>query len=83
MRIVEVEWDDSVTHSTPWVSPDDLKLDGLAMRCTSVGYLVHQTPEAVVLAQSASFSRAGEVEEYGQPITIPRVAITKGPTELS
>lgn len=71
--LVEVEWVDSHVHDR-WVSPEKILETQLA-RCRSVGYLVQDTEEFVTIAQSLGVRPDGEVEEYGQPITIPRVAL--------
>lgn len=78
---VEVEWVDSVTASSNWSTLRDLKRDG-ARRCTSVGYLVNETEDVLTLAQSLGYDEIEEAEEFGQPITIPRVALLSEPREL-
>lgn len=81
MKIVSLEWDDSVVAGARWISPDDL-VDS-SMRCTTVGYLVSENEKSITVAQSISWSGDGEVEELGQPITIPRVALTKPMQQLN
>ncbi len=80
MRLVEVEWVDAHVHDR-WVGADELRETAPA-RCVSVGYLVQDEPEFITLAQSIGTKVAGGVEEYGQPITIPRAALTGEPREL-
>lgn len=80
LPIVEVEWVDSHVHDR-WVTPADLEDTGVA-RCSTVGYLIQDSPLHVTVAQSVGTKVLGDVEEYGQPITIPRVALTGEPRRL-
>ena len=80
MRLVEVEWVDAHVHDR-WVGADELRETAPA-RCVSVGYLAQDESEFITLAQSIGTKVAGGVEEYGQPITIPRAALTGEPREL-
>src|SRR6266540_6057098 len=73
VRLVEVEWVDAHVHDR-WVGADDLRETAPAL-CVSVGYLAQDEPEFITLAQSIGTKVAGGVEEYGQPITIPRAAL--------
>lgn len=72
MRLVEARWVDSHVHAR-WVAVDAVT-DTRAARCRSVGYLVDESEDAITLAQSVGDGPEG-ADEYGQPLTIPRVAL--------
>lgn len=77
-RRVEFDWVDSGGHDGPWDSfdrvVDVVNRDGPLM-CHTVAYLIHETPDTVTVAQSLTFDR-DRISLVGQPLTIPRVAIT-------
>lgn len=77
--IVEVEWVDSHVHDR-WVSLEELAKTKLA-RCVSIGYLIQDEPAFITLAQSQGKDDE-KIEEVGQPITIPRAALTGEPRRL-
>lgn len=68
---MEVEWVDSF-GSPHWVSPDDIP-DLLAhLPALSVGYLVSDTSEAIVLVMGV-----GGQEQHLNQMAIPRPAVKK------
>lgn len=80
-RMVEVEWLDSVTIGDGWITRDDLQRlarDPAAMRHRTVGYLIDEGDEYLLLVGSAA-DDGGTVSGTMQ---IPRVAILGGPYEL-
>lgn len=73
MPVVWIEWEDSCSHSG-WQDADDACRDHAAgpMICQSVGWLLHQDAQQLVVAQSRN--------EHGQVadrIAIPRVAVRR------
>lgn len=79
MKRVYVEWVDSASDG-PWVDPDALEIAAakqLGMRCHSLGFLAREDDVSLTLATSYNLDKHGEVAEWGQATTIPKVAITK------
>lgn len=70
MRIVLVEWDDTVTHSAGWTPKDSEGGDNIATPCVSVGLLEDGNCE-ITLWQSIN------PRMKAQAITIPRGCIKK------
>ncbi len=67
-----VEWHDSCTHmgwhrSLPCLNPS---------YCRSVGWLIHEGPETIVIAGHIADEDDGTMQHGGE-MTIPRLAITK------
>lgn len=73
MRLVEVEWIDSVSHcDKPWHSRQELS-DGLdTLTCWTAGYLFHENDEHLTVTLSWGEGEDGEV---GMALTIPRRCI--------
>jgi hypothetical protein len=70
-----VEWVDSSSEGGPWVSPDEL--DGKAVTCCSVGYVARDDDDTLTLAQSYHLEDDGAVGQWGHPLSIPKVSITR------
>lgn len=72
MRIVEVEWLDSVSEGR-WHPKDDAIREATrdVMLHRSVGYLVHETDELILLAGS----RGEDGANVADTMQIPRVAV--------
>lgn len=72
MRLIEIEWEDSVTHSGgPWQDKDELKTSAKPAACSTAGYLFHEDDHALTVVLSF-----GE-DEVGVGITIPRSAVLR------
>lgn len=71
MRIVKVDWEDITSHSG-WHHVSD---NGLLL-ISSVGYLVAQSKDNILLAQSLS----PENDRIAESLTIPRSVIRKTTT---
>ncbi len=69
MPVVEVEWIDSWAHGG-WQDPEDV--DGTPLKCRSVGYLLKNGPNTVVLALSQH-----EGGSVGDVLTIPSRCVTE------
>lgn len=79
MEIRYVEWLDSSSTSS-WTPLSELK-DTTVARCISVGFVVAESEEAVVLMQSFEPARDDDHRDFGDhTITIPKFAITKQTT---
>lgn len=74
-EILYVEWVDSA--GTPgWCSKEEIDHSKNIMPIRSVGFLVHDTKDALVLALNHSHGeRIGR--PFGELMTIPKIAITK------
>jgi hypothetical protein len=70
--ILWIKWTDSWSDSG-WVSSERCKAD--IIYCESVGFLVDETKDAVVLAENRAASDG--MKPYGDLIHIPKVAIIK------
>jgi hypothetical protein len=69
MRYAYVEWVDSV-HMDAWNPADELEDARPEVSC---GILVKETPDLITLA----LSHAPATDEYGQVVSIPKVAVKK------
>lgn len=78
-RIVEVEWEDTLTRHA-WSSKDDLPTQ--AWQIHSVGYVARDDKAGLVLVESRGESGTKISRDYGCATFIPRSAIRKV-TELS
>lgn len=75
-----VEWADSRQPTNKWARLDDTERHGFC-RCYSVGFLVQEDNDAIVLAANVA-----DIEEEAQAtgvIVIPRVAVLKRTTLTS
>lgn len=71
MKIVLIEWVDITKHNTGWI-PAEAVVDNMRfMRCKSVGFIVAETEEAVVISQTVTD------EQITDPLVIPRRVIKK------
>jgi len=75
MEIVYLKWVDSYSPDVAWACHHDLNLDSLkeSMVCESVGYIVAEDEEVVIL----SSSQGGQEHKrlVFAPVVIPKVAI--------
>jgi hypothetical protein len=74
-----VEWVDS-SCGGPWTDIDELEASAtlaIELKCFSIGFVAHEDERTLTLAMSYNLNRRGEVNQWGQPVTIPKVAITK------
>ncbi len=69
MKIIEIEWIDSVGVPPIWESKDAEPL--VPSEACTVGYLCEDTPEYVIVAQSFTDS------QFGRRFCIPRGCIKK------
>ena len=69
MKLVLVEWRDSAVQYG-WQHADHF--DGEIEKCQSVGFLLKETPDSVVLLLSRS-----NTGNWAEGITIPKLAITR------
>lgn len=73
VQTVRVDWIDSHLHGG-WCNARDLRANaaGNGLRCQSIGYLVEEAEDYILVASSCSID--GD-EEYADAIQIPRVAV--------
>ena len=79
-RRIEIEWYDSWANDAPWVdaaAARDVKL----ARCSSIGYLIAETSDAIRIAQSVG-AEGENLEEFGNTLTVPRVCLIGEPRDL-
>ncbi len=72
-KLVEIEWIDSSTGAG-WISTEDINVE--PVQCVTVGFIIRETKTAVMVAASLGIW-SGVVDQACDPITIPKVAITK------
>ena len=78
-RIVEVEWEDTLTRHG-WSSSDELPTQAWLIH--SVGYVTQDDKAGLVVVEARGESASGVGKDYGCATFIPRSAIRKV-TELS
>ena len=78
MKLVEIEWvDSSNAAGGTWHHKDDID-HGKNLSCRSVGWMLHDQKEYIVIVAHQSFGNAdGSLRQVGGDMTIPRCAITK------
>lgn len=78
MRIVHVSWVDSSYAAAGWHMKDDVEelVKEAVEQCESIGFVIHETDEALTLALSIA------THQYGAMMTIPKLAI-KATTEVN
>lgn len=74
-QMVRVEWLDSRATTDQWEFLEDAELEK-PVCCVSVGIVLEDTREYIVIAQSKTESPADETQIMGR-MTIPRCSITK------
>lgn len=74
-KALYVEWIDSCC-TNGWLQQHDIEAAGAVMTCQSLGFLVKETKDAIVLALNRSTSE-NTARPYGELVTIPKVAILK------
>ena len=70
-KIYEVIWIDSAADSRNWVNQHDIEDIAIAPECKSVGYLILEDKEKVVICTSINDF------QYGRIFTIPKCCIKK------
>ena len=70
MQVIEIEWLDSQGFSE-WQSKEVMEDWSDSLVCHSVGYLLRQDENRVVIIQSESFT------SYGEGLMIPKISIVK------
>lgn len=65
MRLVLVEWQDSRTSESGWRYLSD-GCDVAAVRCRSVGWVLHEAEDVVVLAQSLGDLDSSSAQSMGR-----------------
>lgn len=73
MRIVEVDWLDHCEDGPTWVPYDDA-MDAKLARCHTVGYLVHEDDERIVVCSSWVDD---DDETVSRPFVIARACVTR------
>lgn len=83
-RLVSVDWDDVTGSSGVWKhdSEIDAWADEIVFHCTSVGWLIREEKDFIVLAARATApylagDTDGDLSQIGDLTRIPRVLITK------
>lgn len=83
-RLVAVDWDDVTGHAGNWHNDDDIDdwADTVVFHCTSVGWLLRDNPDHIVLAARATDAYlAGDTDhplaQVGDLTRIPRVLVSK------
>jgi len=74
--LVQVNWIDSCGHLRGWTPIEQLK-ELIAGECVSVGYLICQDKERIVIAPHIGPSKEDEEFEGDGVFVIPQVAIKK------
>jgi len=75
LSIVRVEWVDS-TNIVRWNTKADLTAC-LPKHCASVGFLLHETDDAIWIVQSDDRDSDDEDRNFNNTMVIPKIAITK------
>jgi hypothetical protein len=73
MKIVKVIWNDAMALMGGWQEAADYVSDGEHMLCATVGYLIHQDSERLILAMAHDFDNGHVNHCY----VIPQVCIMK------
>lgn len=80
-KIVEVVWEDSHTgnsgESWSFYNEEVKKVLHQGARCLTVGVVLHETPERLVVAGSMNLDEDGDINQISGPMSIPRSAIRK------
>lgn len=75
LPLVKVHWNDPAAHGDPWMLRSEISgSDVTDAACITVGYIVRETEELVILASSLTS------EHFGNVMAIPRVCITRADT---
>lgn len=74
-KIVEVNWVDSEHHADWEKISDVIEEQSGSLGCRSVGYLISDTEDRIILATSVSEDEETE-EQVSAYITIPKICIT-------
>lgn len=71
LPLVKVHWNDPAAHGDPWLLRSEISSDRISdATCITVGYIVRETQDLVVLASSLT------PEHFGSVMTIPRACVT-------
>ena len=78
LKKVEVIWEDIVSGNSDWIDPSKA-IEEAEKRaiCYSVGYILKETKERIILVQSISYEDLDEIEEVSDTITIPKKLISE------
>jgi len=69
--LVLIEWVDITKHCTGWIPEEDV-IDNMSfMQCSSVGFLVSKSKDAIVITQTRTNNQITD------PLVIPRRVIKK------
>lgn len=72
--LVLLEWEDHCDYGdTPWLQVDDIKENSRPTTMTSIGWIVHETKNFLVLSNSY----VNEAPEVGSALVIIKSCITK------
>lgn len=70
-ELVYLEWvDASAIHG--WQSLDDIQRDGAPLVIQSVGWIVHETDDAITLVAHMHKDNPNAVRQMSDPLTIPK-----------
>lgn len=72
-RMVQVDWIDSTSLSDGWDSIEHYVEMGESLICKTVGYLIHEDDEKIILAMGYN----PDNDEVNQATSIPAVTVTK------
>jgi hypothetical protein len=75
LPIARVEWVDAASHEVGWRGYEEVLEDSDPVVCTSVGFIVLDREDVVVLALSCSPDSDGRVYKVGEVLQIPRECV--------
>ena len=78
MKFAIVDWIDSTSSDQVWTASvvfEDWHKRLANTHCTSIGWLIAQEDDYIVLALSLAFDHENEVESFGHCLKIPKVSI--------
>lgn len=77
-RKIWVEWIDSTSYANRWFLREELEsiLEQANMKCESIGYLLDEDDERIVIVNHLAYGDHGGIHEVHGPMLIPIVAIT-------
>jgi len=79
MKLVRIDWIDSVVSTSRWQYIEEAKSGNRPSRCRSVGWIIYEDKAGVTLSPNlGSTSKKDPMSDQAcGVITIPKVAITK------
>lgn len=75
LKVISVDWIDSSSNGG-WMPMKD-RAYPLNLKCSTIGYLIHEDRESVRVSSSIAFDNDEAADSFNAAITIPRVAITR------